>query len=155
MCTYDRKSLLHKPGVPEAIIYCLNFCAKKIKQLVAYTIMPDHMHLLVEVKEAKELSSFLRDFKGFTSKSIKRLTQNVAKYVWQRGTMDHWIRESDSNEDFENHLQYVFFNSVKHLGIRPKDFRYHNFNEVVQKGWLDGEFYNLTKKDLREFEKYE
>ena len=137
------------------ILHSLNFCRTKVKDLLAYTVMPDHLHLMVEIEEAKELSSFLRDFKSYTSKEIKRITEITQKHVWQRGTMDHCIRESNSNTDFENHLQYLFFNSVKHLGIAPKEFPYHNFTEIVKRGWLENEFCDFEANKSKRFEIYE
>lgn len=72
-CTFGRTKLLHLPGVPEMLIENLNFYASRIEKLVAYTIMPDHVHLIVEVGKVITLSAFLRDFKKRTSKEIKKL----------------------------------------------------------------------------------
>jgi hypothetical protein len=96
-------------------------------------------------------SAFLRDFKKFTSHKIKK--HAVEEHVWQRGTMDHCIRISLENKDFENHLSYIFSNSWKHLGIKPKDFPYHNFHEIVQKGWLEYDFCDFDAP--KEFDRYE
>jgi len=155
MCTHGRKPYLHHLAVPEMLTENLNFYSKKIKELIAFTIMPDHIHLLIEIKDSGEMSDFLRDFKRYTSKEIKRIVGVKNNHVWQRGTMDHCIRESDANEDFENHLHYLFFNSVKHLGVRPRDYPYHNFKDIVNRGWLDEDFYNIPEKELKEFEIYE
>ena len=119
--------------------------------MIAFTIMPDHIHLLIEIETVQSMSLFLRDFKKFTSHEIRK--QAVEEHVWQRGTMDHCIRTSLGNDDFENHLSYIFSNSWKHLGIRPKDFPYHNFNEIVKKGWLEDDFYDFEAP--KEFDRYE
>jgi REP element-mobilizing transposase RayT len=119
--------------------------------MIAFTIMPDHIHLLVEIETVQSMSVFLRDFKKFTSHEIKK--HSVEEYVWQRGTMDHCVRISLGNKDFENHLSYIFSNSWKHLSIKPKDFPFHNFQEVVQKGWLEEDFFDFDEP--KEFDKYE
>ena len=73
-------------------------------------------------------------------------------YVWQRGTMDHCIRD---DQDFENHLNYIFYNSWKHLGIAPCEFKLHNFEEIVERGWLEKDFCGFPEKDEKRFEVYE
>jgi REP element-mobilizing transposase RayT len=63
-CTYRHKKILHRNGIPVAIIEDLKFNSKIIKELIAYTIIPDHIHLLVEVEDVKntlEVSSIIQN----------------------------------------------------------------------------------------------
>jgi hypothetical protein len=138
--------ILHKKGIPEFIIKELKFYSGKIKDLLAYTIMPDHIHLLVEVEYAKDLSRFLCDFKKFTSKKIRKKLKIEYEHIWQRGTMDHCIRDED---DFLNHLAYVFYNCEKHLNILPKNFPYHNFKEFVKQDYFNKDFYMFDDSRLK------
>jgi REP element-mobilizing transposase RayT len=115
--------------------------------------MPDHIHLLIEIETVQDMSAFLRDFKKYTSAEIKKLVEIREAHVWQRGTMDHCIRPSLQNEDFDNHLRYVYYNSWKHLGRKPKEFIYHNFNEMIERGWLEDDFFDFDVPE--EFDKYE
>ncbi len=153
LCTYRRNKYLHRNNVPEFLIEELLFYSKNIRDLISYTIMPDHIHLLLETETAKAMSSFLRDYKKYTSAGIKKLLGVRDAHIWQRGTMDHCIRQSLQNEDFENHLYYLYYNSLKHIGIKPKDFPYHNFNEIVERGWLEDDFLGFYVP--KEFEMYE
>jgi putative transposase len=154
-CTYRRRKILHVDGVPFALIEDLFFYQRIIKELIAYTIMPDHVHLLVEIEDVKSLSEFLQNFKTHSSKKIKDLIGKRDGPVWQRGTMDHCIRESLSNADFENHLNYLFYNSQKHLGISPKDFPFHNFNATIERELLEEGFSAVSEKIEQEFAIYE
>ncbi|MGA2623168.1 MAG: transposase [Bacteroidota bacterium] len=72
-CTYHRAPILHDKGIPELLIRSFEFYSSRLKELIAYTIMPNHLHLIVAVETVEEVSSFLRDFKKYTSKEIKRL----------------------------------------------------------------------------------
>lgn len=154
-CTFDRKRYLHHTNVPEMIVENLVFYAKYIKDLIAYTVMPEHVHLLVEVQTVNDVSAYLRDFKKHTSKKIKnRLFVNVP-HIWQRGTMDHCIRISTGNEDFVNHLHYVYYNCVKHLGIIPSEFPFHNFKDAVRKGWIEEDFGSVVPGFSKQFDIYE
>ena len=135
-CTFRRSPVLLETGIPETLLENLRFYAPRLKNLIAYTIMPDHVHLLTEVETVFQMSAFLRDFKKRTSKEIKQKTGQTIP-IWQSGTFDHCIR---SSADLENHLNYIFYNSWKHLEILPKDFPYHNFKEAVGKGWIEEDF---------------
>ncbi|MBI2620473.1 MAG: transposase [Ignavibacteriales bacterium] len=149
-CTYRRRPLLHLPGIPEMIIENLKFYSSRIKSLIAYTVMPDHVHLMIDVGIVKEMSDFLRDFKKRASKEVCKLVPFVRSPIWLRGSMDHCIRD---DEDFRRHLEYIFYNCWKHLGIPPKDFPYHNFLEFVDRGWLDIDFLGLDYGS--DFDKHE
>jgi len=153
LCTYKRKKYLHEDSVPDFLIEELFFYSKKVREMISYTIMPDYIHILIETETIQDMSDLLRDFKKYTSAGIKRLIGVQDVHIWQRGTMDHCIRQSMQNEDFENHLLYIYYNSWKHRGIKPNNFPYHNFNEIIKKGWIESDFFDYDAPD--EFEKYE
>ena len=150
--------MLHKPGVPEFLIDELEYYQHKVERLAAYTIMPDHVHLILEIGNIKTLSYFLRDYKGYTSRAIKKFlsagTRSSRGRLWQPGTMDHCIRFSWEGRDYRNHLSYLFYNSWKHLRIAPKDFPYHNFMDFVGEGFFDRDFYDFDESDMQNVELY-
>jgi REP element-mobilizing transposase RayT len=154
-CTFRHRKILHCDGVPAFITEELKYYSKIIKELIAFTIMPDHIHLLIEVEDIKSLSKFLQSFKTHSSRKIQELLGKNNNPFWQRGTMDHCIRESSANIDFENHLNYLFYNSQKHLGISPKYYPYHNFQEIVKRGLLEENFCELSERIEKEFAIYE
>lgn len=158
-CTLRRRPLLHQQDIPEFLIQELHFYSSRIQNLVAYTIMPDHIHAIVEIEKLGSLSAFLRDFKKFTSVEIKRRLEidgtNFEDRIWQPGTMDHCIRLSWNSKDYENHLGYLFYNSQKHLGIAPRDFSYHNFTEFVRQGYFDDDFCSVSEGIDKDFMIYE
>ena len=129
-CTFKHRKILHHTGIPIFIIEDLNYYSKIIKELIAYTILPDHLHVLIEVEEGNTLSKFLQSFKTHSSKKIQEVIGRNNNPIWQRGTMDHCIRTSSANTDFENHLKYLFYNSQKHLGKSPKDFPYPVLSKI-------------------------
>ena len=150
-CTFRRRKILHRSGVPEMLIENLKFYGERIKKLVAYTIQRDHVHLMVDVENVKQMSDFLRDFKKWCSREVCKLVQ-ISAPIWLRGTMDHCIRD---DLDFHNHLSYIFHNSWKHLQVPPRDFPYHNFLEFVEKGWFDVDFLGLDQGKGSGFEELE
>jgi putative transposase len=147
-CSFERQSILLMPGVPEFITASLHTYAPRLDKLIAYTIMPDHMHLLVHIRNAIDLSRFLRDFKKWTSFKMREYCSPDTTHIWQRGTMDHLIRPSPWDHDFDNHLRYLYSNSWKHLHIPPRDFPYHNFFDSVREGLIDVDFHDFQDTDL-------
>jgi REP element-mobilizing transposase RayT len=123
--------------VPEVIIENLRFYGSLLDSLIAYTVMPEHVHLMVEVGLVSTLSAFLRDFKKRTSVEIRRKTECDERFIWLRGSRDHCIRGSRSGRDFKTHLRYIFLNSWKHLHIPPHAYPYHNLSEAIERGIVD------------------
>ena len=96
--------------------------------------MPEHIHLIIEINTIKSMSDFLRNFKSYTSKEIKKILRSAArrrtlrernkmqslnrpkkmisKHIWQRGTMDHLIR---NEKDYENHINETSKYKTKRL----------------------------------------
>ena len=151
--------ILHAPGIPEFLVQELQFFERKIQKLVAYTVMPDHIHLIVSVEKSKTLSDFLRDFKKYTSRELRRRIAregtDAPVRIWQPGTMDHCIRLTWERHDYYNHLAYLFHNSWKHLHIAPRDFPYHNFISFVRDGTFEENFFAIDEKLLPVFALYE
>ena len=133
-CTFKRRPLLLRPDVPEMLVDHIEFYGRRLKELIAYTVMSDHIHLLMEVNEAVEVSNFLRDFKKRTSKEIKRILDIDEQHIWLRGSFDRCLRCSWRDEDPERYVSYIFANSLKHLNVQPTNFPFHNFQEAVEKG---------------------
>ncbi len=53
--------------------------------------------------------------------------------IWQRRFWEHQIRDE---VDFNNHLNYIHYNPVKHgLVAAPRDWEYSSFHRYVQHGY--------------------
>ena len=77
----------------------------------AYTIMPDHLHVLISILEDKNgrtkfaptVSRMVKQFKGAVTKA-------VGFSVWQKSFMDHIIRDED---DYNTRLKYISENPLR------------------------------------------
>ena len=84
----------------------------------AYVIMPDHIHILLYIKESMDLgpsgtsvptiqksslSWFVSTFKRFCNKEY-------GHNVWQKRSADHIIR---NREDYEEHVKYIHENPLR------------------------------------------
>ena len=128
ICTENRRCLLSRivgtslPDGPNIeLLPCGETVAKYINQLndyynnisvESYVIMPNHIHILLCVKEEGPLgtpvptlqnsivSRFLSTFKRFCNKEY-------GKNIWQSRSYDHIIRDQ---ADFDKHLRYIYEN---------------------------------------------
>lgn len=106
--TLNRSPSCIEKGVPERLIHYL--CDTRNMQgakLFAFSIMPDHVHLLMSPGE-KGLSSFLHAFKKNSSRNIENL-------FWQKGYHDELIR---SDEQRSSALGYIQGNAMKHKLVK-------------------------------------
>ena len=81
---------------------------KNIPGITKYIIMPNHIHLLIEIDGSMKastptVSSLIRSFKGLTTKEI-------GVPIFQRSFYDHIIR---NEEDYLNVWEYINSNAQK------------------------------------------
>lgn len=86
--------------------------------LVAYAILNNHYHLIIKVKNAKDLNMFMKELNGASSYAINSADNATSRKIWWN-YYDHIIR---NDMDFFKHLNYIHQNPIKH-GI-SKDFNY-------------------------------
>lgn len=84
----------------------------KNSALLAYCILPDHIHLLMQLPdETCNFSYQIREIKRLVTLDLqKELSQHPLR-VWQNRFWEHTIRDE---KDLERHLDYICFNPVKH-----------------------------------------
>lgn len=77
--------------------------------ITKYVVMPNHIHLLIEItsggRGSPPLQDIIKRFKSFT-------TKKYGSVLWQRSFYDHIIRNDD---DLYYHLQYIDENPKKWL----------------------------------------
>lgn len=61
---------------------------------LAYVIMPDHLHWLMQLQDKATLGGLMRTIKSISSWRINRHLQRRGP-VWQRGYDEHILREND------------------------------------------------------------
>ena len=110
--------------------------------LEAIVVLPDHLHAMWKMPEGDANFSLRwnlikRNFSAglnIESNSPSKLRKRE-KGVWQRRFWEHQLRDE---LDWNNHLDYIHFNSVKHgLVARVEDWPYSSFHRYVRKGWYE------------------
>lgn len=123
--TYKRLPILRNPEFMVVIIENLKFYRKKYNfKLIGFVILPDHIHLLLILPSAHNISDLIRDFKSFTSSQINRLRGKKGR-VWQEGFYDLVI---DREDKLIQKLNYIHKNPLRrNLTKDLNEYKYSSF----------------------------
>jgi putative transposase len=77
--------------------------------LLAWCVMPNHVHALIETKAGWPLDGLLHSWKSFTSHAANKILQRAGEF-WQREYLDRYVRNA---EHYENVVAYIEENPVK------------------------------------------
>lgn len=93
--TQDRQPLFHDFHLARLVIHQLQLSVQEgTFQSLAWVLMPDHLHWLVELKDAS-LATLMRKFKSRSSLALHRA--GVAhERIWQPGYQDRALRREES-----------------------------------------------------------
>ncbi len=87
--------------------------------LLAWCVMPNHVHVLAEMKEGVPLSDIIHSWKSFTAKKANQLLRRTGDF-WMREYHDRYIRNSRHLEETRS---YIEENPVKAgLAKSPQDW---------------------------------
>lgn len=78
-------------------------------RLLAWCIMPNHVHVLIETINEWSLSLIVQSWKSFTAKKINKI-YGISGALWQREYYDRYIRDA---EHLAAIAQYIDMNPVK------------------------------------------
>ena len=115
--TFDRNPILEDFG--PLFLECLQVISlKKSAELVAWAILPDHFHVIVDCENVS-VSSYMQSVKQSFAAKYRRQT-GIRGRIWQLRFWDHIIRDE---RDLQHHLNYIHYNPVKH-GVSKNPFSY-------------------------------
>ncbi len=76
--------------------------------ILAYTFLPDHVHLLLRIDGSVGIVDFIRKFKSVTTRLW--WTHGNTGRLWQRTFHDHLLRDNDDDSEY---VKYVMMNPIK------------------------------------------
>lgn len=76
--------------------------------LLAVTVLPDHVHLLLRPKQGVTLSRVMKGIKGVTARQLNAC-RNRKGSVWQDESFDRIVRDE---VELQEKLHYMFLNAV-------------------------------------------
>ena len=83
-------------------------------RLIAYVIMPNHVHMLLQVIGKDNIDSVMQRIKSFTAHRINE-ELHTSGPVWMKEYFDRLVR---SEEHFDKYLSYIISNTKD---VRPED----------------------------------
>jgi len=125
-CTVD---WLTHPPVAAMLRQNLYHHSRRKYHLIAYCIMPNHVHVLIQPTVAGEigtttgdetpdaqgpLAAIMHSLKSYTANEANRLLGRSGQF-WQHESYDHWVRNED---ELERIVDYIAANPVKAKLVR-------------------------------------
>ncbi|MFL6292456.1 MAG: REP-associated tyrosine transposase [Thermoanaerobaculia bacterium] len=90
-------------------------------RLIAWCVMPNHVHALIETWESWPLANVLHSWKSYTAHMANQILRRSGDF-WFREYFDRFIREE---RHFANAVKYIEENPVKAgLARRPEEWRW-------------------------------
>lgn len=90
-------------------------------RLLAWVVMPNHVHVLFELLENSSLPRIVQAWKGYTAKQINALRCRQGA-LWNKDYFDRYVRDA---RHLGNATRYVHWNPVRAgLVERPEDWRF-------------------------------
>lgn len=93
----------------------------KFTNTLAFVVMPDHLHWLMQLNEGATLSRVVKNLKSQSAKAI-------GQPIWQAGYYDHAIRQ---DEDIQKIARYIVANLIR-AGLVNKVGDYPHWDAI----WL-------------------
>ena len=100
---------LQRPDVAQIILESIEFRQGRIWNMMEYVVMPNHLHLFLEVLDTG-LKDSLEQFKRWTGHQATKLLGLAGERFWQDEWFDHWSR---SDEQDDRIITYIRENPVK------------------------------------------
>jgi len=107
--------------------------AHKHAHLLAFVVMPDHVHWLFMLGHTRSIDGVVHGFSSFTWHALYRLLPSGVPTLWQKGYHDHRSRE---DEGIGTTIDYAHLNPVREgLCAHARDWPWSTANERYQ-GWV-------------------
>jgi len=118
-CTHARERLFEDADVVESVVgQILRTASSEHFSILAYCVMPDHVHLIVEGgDERADLRRFVQHAKQATGYAYRRRT---SRRLWQRRYYERVIRDDEGTRAY---VRYLLGNPVRAgLARVPRDY---------------------------------
>ncbi|HJW87229.1 MAG TPA: transposase [Candidatus Brocadiaceae bacterium] len=106
----NSQSWLKDERVADMVAAAMCFRDKKVYDLLAYCIMPNHVHVVFTVeRSATSLYKALQSLKAYTAREANKILLRNGAF-WQHESYDHVVRDG---KKLERIIDYVLHNPVK------------------------------------------
>ncbi|KAA1188976.1 transposase [Pseudohalioglobus sediminis] len=106
--TYGRQPIFSDLVLGRCVVHSLRD-AHGAARTLAFVVMPDHLHWLMQLQAGPDLSAVIRHVKSRSSHAVQQRLGTQTP-VWQRGFHDHALRRE---EHILNCARYVIANPLR------------------------------------------
>jgi putative transposase len=122
----------------------------------AIVVLPEHLHTVITLPpDDADFPTRWRQIKSLFTREVAAAGAAVSRNargeyaIWQRRYWEHTIRDET---DFEQCVDYIHFNPVKHgLATRVRDWPHSSFHRYVRQGVLAEDWGGVAGSDVGEF----
>lgn len=101
--------ILGDPRAATIVSDAILFRDQRVYDLLAWVVMPNHVHLLIRQHEGQHIGEIVKSLKIYTANRINKLNNNTGS-VWQTGYFDRVVRNETQQLAVIN---YIHENPVK------------------------------------------
>jgi len=114
----------------EILLNCIeNFRKEGRYRLLAFVIMPDHLHIMLEPNGKESISKIMHSIKRGSSRLINQMWNRNGS-VWQSRFYERIIRDE---KEFWEKVNYIYNNPLKvGLAEAPEDYPYSSANPKIE-----------------------
>jgi REP element-mobilizing transposase RayT len=110
---------LNNPRIAQVVEGALLFFDNQRYHLVAWVIMPNHVHVMAEMFDKYPIAGVVKSWKGFTAREANKILGRSGEF-WERDYFDRFVR---NEEHYYNAMSYIHMNPVKAgLVEKPEDW---------------------------------
>ena len=107
--TRGRQQLLADPASAEIVVNAIRYASESQRAYVlAYAVMPDHLHLLLVPRAGRTVSDVMLDIKRYSAKAMNERLRRTGP-LWQQSFYDRLIR---GDAHLEATIRYIEHNPV-------------------------------------------
>jgi carbamoylphosphate synthase large subunit len=96
--------LLRKPDVAQIVVDGVLHFDRDRYVLDAFVVMPNHVHVLLQLPEGHALADILHSWKSFSAKAINRLLGRTG-HVWQEESYDRIVRDWNELVGYRDYIE--------------------------------------------------
>lgn len=124
---------LRDPRIARLVENALLYFDGERYRMIAWVIMPNHVHTLVETIKGYPLYSIVHSWKSYTAQEANRILGRTGRF-WFREYFDRYIRDE---RHFVNAVRYTHNNPVKAgLVEKPEDWPFSSARHFDAQGLL-------------------
>ena len=106
----DRRNIFSDFNIARMYINCMRASAIKMHvTIIAWVVMPDHVHLLLQIDGNRTQNEIMKHLKGYSARTLNKTIELVGQ-LWQESYYDYGLR---SEKEVKPLARYIVANPLR------------------------------------------